>query len=108
MAFLLARGGRRQDALYELDKILEKDPNHAFANRDAGQILGSMGRMKDCIPHFERSLATFKGQQPQDLGAIRMLHQMLATAYNNLRDAPRTKFHLDAYKKLEEQLDKDK
>jgi len=93
MSFLLARQGRYQDAVYELDKILDRNAMHPFANRDMGRLKLIMRRPAEAIPYLQRALDAFTKQEGDNRQALAGVHEMLATAYGAVRDAKRAEFH---------------
>ena len=107
MAFLLLRRNMPIEAGYELDKILQNDRNHVFANRDKGRILVSQRKPLEAVPHLQRALTGFLAKVPPDQQSLAEIHQLLAVCYNALRDPERAKFHTEEYKRRSGKSDKD-
>lgn len=55
LAALLGRQREFEPALYELDKILERKPDHAFANLESGRAEMAMGRSDRALPFLVRA-----------------------------------------------------
>ena len=61
MAFLLRGHGRHAEALYHAERALERDPRFVFADMEAAECLGGMGRTGEAALRWKGILRAIEG-----------------------------------------------
>ena len=87
-AMILLGMGRRLDAYWELEKILERNPNHPYANLESGRLLLAGGKISEGMLKLQRCVNEL------DPARRATCHQLLAFGYQKMGDIPNAKKHL--------------
>jgi len=87
LAAVDARIDRVPEAMQELDKTLELNPNHYRANLLRGRLLSLLGKPADALPNLRKAAAI----EPES----REAHQFLADAYAQLGQSAEEKIERD-------------
>jgi tetratricopeptide (TPR) repeat protein len=61
MAFLLRGRGRHAEALYHAERALERDPQFVFADMEAAECLGGMGKAGEAALRWKGVLRAIEG-----------------------------------------------